>query len=54
MKVFATGATGFIGGRVARDLRARGEEVTCLVRDPDKAADLKGLGCELVPGSSRT
>ena len=51
MKVFLTGATGFIGGRVARDLRARGDEVTCLVRNPDKAADLTGLGCELVPGS---
>ena len=50
MKVFLTGATGFIGGRVARDLRARGDEVVCLVRSLEKATDLSGLGCELVPG----
>jgi len=50
MKVFVTGATGFIGGRVARDLRARGDEVVCLVRSPEKATDLTALGCELVPG----
>jgi nucleoside-diphosphate-sugar epimerase len=50
VKVFLTGGTGFIGGEVARQLRARGEEVVCLVRDPAKAARLTGLGCELVQG----
>ena len=39
MKVFVTGATGFIGGTVARQLRDRGDEVVCLVRSPEKAAD---------------
>jgi nucleoside-diphosphate-sugar epimerase len=50
VKVFVTGGTGFIGGEVARQLRARGEEVACLVRSPEKAAKLTELGCELVPG----
>ncbi len=50
MKVFVTGATGFIGGQVVRDLRARGDEVTCLVRSPEKAQELAALGCALVEG----
>lgn len=50
MKVFLTGGTGFIGGEVARQLRERGDEVACLVRNPEKGAKLKGLGCELVSG----
>ena len=50
MKVFVTGATGFIGGEVARQLRARGDGVACLVRSPAKAAKLSELGCELVAG----
>src|SRR5712691_9079431 len=51
MKVFVTGATGFIGGHVARGLRERGDEVRALVRSPDKGAALTELGCELVPGT---
>jgi len=50
MRVFVTGATGFIGGEVARQLRARGDEAACLVRSPQKAAKLSALGCELVTG----
>jgi nucleoside-diphosphate-sugar epimerase len=50
VKVFLTGATGFIGGEVARQLRARGDEVTCLVRTPAKAGGLMELGCQLVEG----
>jgi nucleoside-diphosphate-sugar epimerase len=50
VKVFVTGATGFIGGEVARQLRARGDEVLCLVRTPEKATKLVELGCELVSG----
>jgi nucleoside-diphosphate-sugar epimerase len=45
-----TGATGFIGGTVARQLRKRGDEVVCLVRSPGKAGELTELGCELVAG----
>jgi nucleoside-diphosphate-sugar epimerase len=50
MKVFLTGGTGFIGGEVARQLRARGDEVVCLVRSPAKAGKLTGLGCRLAQG----
>jgi nucleoside-diphosphate-sugar epimerase len=50
VKVFVTGGTGFIGGEVVRQLRARGDEVACLVRTPEKAAKLTELGCELVSG----
>ncbi|HEX8752078.1 MAG TPA: NAD-dependent epimerase/dehydratase family protein [Solirubrobacterales bacterium] len=50
MKVFVTGGTGFIGGEVVRQLRSRGDEVVCLVRNPGKAAKVESLGCELVRG----
>src|SRR5262245_58314674 len=50
MKYFLTGATGFIGGRIARQLRAAGHEVVALVRDPAKAAELGALGVTLGRG----
>jgi nucleoside-diphosphate-sugar epimerase len=50
MKVFVTGGTGFIGGDVVRQLRARGDEVACLVRSPEKTTKLRELGCELSAG----
>lgn len=50
MKIFLTGGTGFIGGEVARRLRERGDDVVALVRSPEKASDLKRIGCELVAG----
>jgi dihydroflavonol-4-reductase len=50
VKVFLTGGTGFIGGEVARQLRDRGDELVCLVRNPAKAGKLKDAGCELVSG----
>ena len=50
MRIFITGATGFIGGHVAEKLRARGDEVVALVRSPDKAGELRELGVELVEG----
>jgi nucleoside-diphosphate-sugar epimerase len=48
--VFVTGAAGFIGGRVARILRQRGDEVIAVVRDPERAAHLQALGAHLVKG----
>ncbi len=50
MKVFLTGATGFIGGHVARALRDRGDDVRVLVRSSAKAEPLVALGCEPVIG----
>jgi nucleoside-diphosphate-sugar epimerase len=46
--VFLTGATGFIGGRLAEALHARGCRLRCLVRSPARAARLQALGAELV------
>lgn len=44
------GATGYIGGILARELAADGTPVRCLVRDRSRAADLEALGCEIVVG----
>ncbi len=38
MRVFITGGTGFVGSHLVETLRARGDEVVCLVRDPAKCA----------------
>ena len=45
-----TGGTGFIGGETVRQLRERGDEIVCLVRNPARAERVRGLGCELVAG----
>ena len=37
MKAFVTGGTGFVGAHLVQALRARGDEVTCLVRNAAKA-----------------
>jgi dihydroflavonol-4-reductase len=50
MRYAMTGATGFVGGALARLLRDEGHEVRALVRDPARASDLAALGVELVPG----
>lgn len=50
MKYFLTGATGFIGGELARLLRKEGHEVVALVRNPAKAADLSKIGVQLAKG----
>lgn len=47
MRVLITGAGGFIGGAVARALRARGDDVVALVRDPGRATRLTEAGIEL-------
>lgn len=50
MRYFITGATGFIGGTIARQLIEAGHQVVALVRTPSKAADLANLGAELHEG----
>lgn len=50
MRYFVTGATGFIGGRVARQLRAAGHQVIALARVPEKAKGLVDLGVEVHQG----
>ena len=50
MRVFVTGATGFVMGNVARRLIARGDEVVALVRDPSRAGALADLGATIVRG----
>src|SRR5215475_8746080 len=50
MKYFLTGATGFIGDRVARQLVAAGHEVIALVRTPAKAQSLADAGVTLAQG----
>jgi nucleoside-diphosphate-sugar epimerase len=46
MRVFVTGATGYLGGAIAARLVRAGHEVTALVRSPERAASLgvPGLG----------
>jgi nucleoside-diphosphate-sugar epimerase len=44
MKVLVTGATGFLGGALARRLQARGDEVTVLGRSPAPLAELAREG----------
>jgi nucleoside-diphosphate-sugar epimerase len=50
MKYFVTGATGFVGGVLARKLREAGHEVNASVRNPDKAQDLEAIGVKLFKG----
>jgi len=50
MKYFVTGATGFVGGRVARQLVEAGHEVVVVVRNPAKAKDLADLGIAVHQG----
>jgi nucleoside-diphosphate-sugar epimerase len=50
MKYFVTGATGFVGGVLARKLREAGHEVHASVRSPEKAKELEALGVKLFPG----
>ena len=50
MRVLVTGATGFAGSWVARELLARGHEVRALVRARSSLANLEGLALERAEG----
>ena len=49
-KYFVTGATGFIGGELVKQLIGRGHKVVALVRTPGRSAMLKALGVEMHAG----
>ena len=51
MKIFCTGASGYIGGSVAAHLIAAGHQVTGLVRSPDKAEAVRARGIQPVLGT---
>jgi nucleoside-diphosphate-sugar epimerase len=51
VKIFVTGGTGFIGERVVRKLRARGDHVVALVRSDPRSATFDDPGVELARGN---
>jgi dihydroflavonol-4-reductase len=53
MKVFVTGAHGFIGARVTRALHTRGHELRCLVRETSDTSRIDDLPWERVVGGVR-
>jgi dihydroflavonol-4-reductase len=50
VKVFVTGATGFVGGHVAQELSRHGADLRILIRSSSKLANLEGIPAETVVG----
>ena len=53
MRIFVTGATGYIGSAVVRELVSRDHQVTGLTRLAEKASYLKDMGVDPVVGDLR-
>jgi len=50
MKALVTGATGFIGGNLVRELLGQGFQVRALVREESNRKNIDGLDIEISPG----
>src|SRR5437016_12398075 len=46
-RYFVTGATGFIGGRVTRQLVDAGDDVVAIARNPENARNLASIGVDV-------
>ncbi len=53
MRVFLTGASGFVGGAVRKALLQAGHEVVALLRRPELKPALEAEGCNVVVGDIR-
>lgn len=50
MRIYVTGATGYLGRALCRRFVADGHEVRALVRDPERGRELAAAGAALFPG----
>ncbi len=48
--ILVTGGTGFVGPKIVHALRAEDRSVRCLVRNPERAGQLRAWGCKLAEG----